>query len=74
MTWPKVIDRPRRVFGRDLMEGVKRPWWYPYDPDQTKLIDAFTVLVGERRVRLRAKAAVDATKALLAGLRRAPRL
>jgi acyl-CoA reductase-like NAD-dependent aldehyde dehydrogenase len=74
MTWPKVIDRPRRVLGRDLMEGVKRPWWYPYDPDQTKLIDAFTVVIGDRRFGPRVRATVDAAKALLGGLRRAPRL
>jgi acyl-CoA reductase-like NAD-dependent aldehyde dehydrogenase len=67
-TWPKVIDRPRQG-----VPDFKRPWWFPYDPDQTYLLAAFVEATAGRKLVPRLRAAGRMTRALFTGLRRAPR-
>lgn len=69
LTQTKVIDSPRS----DRL-GFKRPWWFPYDPDQVDLMDAYVDVVGERRLRKRVSAAGRLAKAALRSMARAPRL
>lgn len=67
-TFARVIDAPR------VDAAVKRPWWYPYDPDQTDVVRDFVRVVGERSAARRLGAARRMAGAFAAMLRRSPRL
>lgn len=73
-TWPQVLDQPRTIAGRDPLAGVKRPWWFPYDPAQLRLMTHFNALIGGTSLWRRGHAAAQATRALLTMLVQNPRI
>ena len=68
-TWPKVIDRPARG-----VPHFKRPWWYPYDPDQLDLVRELVSVVGERSLRGRLAHVPPMARALVSMMKRSPRI
>lgn len=68
-TWSKVVDAPQVG-----VPDFKRPWWYPYDPDQVELMRAFARLNGSRRLREQAQLAGSMGRSLVAMLRHSPRI
>jgi len=68
-TRPLVVDRPR--WG---LPSFKRPWWYPYDPQQRAMMADLARSVGRRSVGERLRARVRMGRALLRQLVDFPRL
>lgn len=68
-TRTRVLDRPAAG-----VPDFKRPWWYPYDGDQARMIRAFVSIVGERRPARRVGHASALLTSFAAMMRRSPRL
>jgi succinate-semialdehyde dehydrogenase/glutarate-semialdehyde dehydrogenase len=68
-TRPLVVDRPR--WG---LPSFKRPWWFPYDPQQRALMADLARSVGHRSFRERLRARVRMGRTLLRQLVEHPRL
>jgi succinate-semialdehyde dehydrogenase/glutarate-semialdehyde dehydrogenase len=73
-TWTRTVDRPRRLFGRDVGAGIKAPWGYPYDPDHERTMRALLDLAGARGVRRGLHAARSVARAAADMFTRTPRI
>ena len=68
-TWPRVLDQPARG-----VPGFKRPWWYPYDPDQLDVIRAFVGIVGDRQLGRRVARVGPLARSFFGMMKRSPRI
>lgn len=69
MTWSQVIEESR-VFGVE----PKRPWWYPYDHRQNRLMGYFSDLVAADSLSSKLQAMTHLGRDALAMVTRTPRL
>jgi len=67
-SWSQVIEEPRL-----LTYGPKRPWWYPYDLEQSAALTALAGALGRQGVRSRLVGVARAVPTLMAPLSRRPR-
>jgi succinate-semialdehyde dehydrogenase/glutarate-semialdehyde dehydrogenase len=65
----KVIER-----NRPGIPNFKRPWWYPYDEDQLRMLAGFTRLTGMRGLGESARALPEIGLGLARMMRRNPRV